>query len=252
MGTFRPGRSDIDFVAVVDGELNGAELTRIRALHMGRWTSALIHDVGLRRRWPLVCNGIYLRRDDLAKSPLEVTPLAAHVAGRFRIATREGFDVNPVTWHVLAHHGIAIRGPDRDRLQIHADDAELRAWTLGNLNGYWRLWVGRARRAGLKAAAALPRWFATSGVLGVPRLHYTLTSGRVASKEDAALYALEAFEPRWRPLIEDALAYRSGEPAPGPYRRHPTRRRADAADFVAHVIDAGNALVRDTPSASET
>jgi hypothetical protein len=127
MEAFQPGRSDVDFVAIVDGGFDPAELRRLRAVHVGRWTSALIHDTALRRRWPLVCNGIYLKAGDLSRSPLEVTPLAGHVTARFRAASREGFDVNPVTWHVLARHGVALRGPHRHRLQIYADDTELRA-----------------------------------------------------------------------------------------------------------------------------
>jgi hypothetical protein len=98
MGAFRAGRSDLDFVAIVTGEFGHAELARLRAVHLGRWTSALIRDFALRSRWPLVCNGSYLKCGNLSSSPLEVTPLAGHVAGRFRVAQR-GFDVNPVTWH---------------------------------------------------------------------------------------------------------------------------------------------------------
>ena len=118
MGAFRSGRSDVDFVAIVDGDLRPAELRRLRAMHVGGWVSALIHDTALRQRWPLVCNGVDLKAGDLSRSPLEVTPLAGHVAGRFRAALRTGFDVNPVTWYVLAHHGIALRGPDRDHLEV--------------------------------------------------------------------------------------------------------------------------------------
>lgn len=36
-GAFRAGRSDIDFVAVVDGEPDRLELTRLGAVHVGRW-----------------------------------------------------------------------------------------------------------------------------------------------------------------------------------------------------------------------
>jgi hypothetical protein len=111
LGAFRAGRSDLDFVAIVTSELGRGELARLRAVHLGRWGSALVGDVALRWRWPLVCNGIYLKRGDLSRSPLEVTPVAGHVAGRFRVADCGGFDVNPVTWHALAHHGIAVRGP---------------------------------------------------------------------------------------------------------------------------------------------
>jgi hypothetical protein len=57
MGAFHAGRSDVDFVAIVAGELSRAELARLRSVHVGRWTSALISDVALRWRWPLVCNG---------------------------------------------------------------------------------------------------------------------------------------------------------------------------------------------------
>jgi Domain of unknown function (DUF4111) len=242
MGAFCAGRSDVDFVAIVNGALGRAELARLRAMHVGRWTAAVLHDVALRRRWPLVCNGIYLRAGDLSLSPLEVVPLAGHVTGRFRAATREGFDVNPVTWQVLAHHGIAIRGPERERLPIRTDEAELRAWTLANLNGYWRCWVERARHGGLNTRGVPPRCLAASGVLGAPRLHYTIATGGIATKEAAAHYALEVFEPRWHGLIEDALAFRRGKPPSAQYRRRPVRRCRDAAEFVVCVIDVANRL----------
>jgi len=182
--------------------------------------------------------GVPLSR--FSRPPREVTPVAGHVAGRFRVAGREGFDVNPVTWHTLAHHGIAIRGPERDGLQIRTDEAELRTSMLGNLNGYWHRWAERTRRGGLITTRALPRRSAAWGVLGAPRLHYTITTGAIATKEPAAQYALEVFEPRWHGLIEDTLAYWRGAPAPRPYRHHPTRRHRDAAKFVASVIEAAN------------
>ncbi len=69
MGAFREGRSDVDFVAAVKGGLSRTDSARLRAVHKGRWASALVHDVGLRRRWPLIGNGIYLRPGDLAKHP---------------------------------------------------------------------------------------------------------------------------------------------------------------------------------------
>jgi predicted nucleotidyltransferase len=242
MGAFVVGRSDVDFVAIVDHDLGRAELARLRGVHARGWTSALIRDVALRRRWPFVCNGIYLRGGGLERSPLEVTPLAAQVSGRFRIAPRRGFDVNPVTWHTLARHGIAVRGPKPEQLRIRTDSAELRIWTVGNLNDYWRRWVERVRRPGLNRATVLGRRFIAGGVLGAPRLHYTIATGEVATKEAAGQYALETFEPRWHALIEDALAYWRGAPSLRPYRGHAAGRRHDAAEFVALVIDAGNAL----------
>jgi hypothetical protein len=240
LGAFREGRSDIDFVAVIDGGLDPLELRRLRGVHVGRWAAAVAADAVLRRRWPLVCNGSYLRQEDLARSPLEVRALAGHVAGRFSAAPAGGFDVNPVTWHVLAKHGITVRGPAPDRLNIRIDPAELRAWTRGNLDGYWRDWVTRARRRSVSGRLrALPRRFAASGVLGVSRLHCTLATGEVIDKEAAGEYALATFAPEWRVVIEDALGFwRGAEPQTGWFRRHPMARTRQAAEFVAHVIDA--------------
>ena len=240
LGAFRPGRSDVDFVAIVaGGGLDAAELGRLRAIHLALWRAALAHDLALRRRWPVVCNGSYLLAQDLSRSPLEVTPIAGHVAGRFGIA-KTGFDVNPVTWHTLATRGIAARGPDPGSLNVWSDPAELRAWTIGNLNSYWRRWVGRASRPGLATVRALPRRFTAWGVLGAPRLHFTLATGEIATKEEAGRYALEAFAPAFRPLIEEALAFWRGELPTAPYRRRPDLRRRATAAFVAHVIESAN------------
>ena len=237
LGTFRLGRSDVDFVAIVAGGLDGDELARLRAIHLHRWAVALARDVGLHRRWPLVCNGSYLAPGALAVSPRDLTPLAGHVAGRFRVAERDGFDVNPVTWHTLARHGVAVRGPEPDRLEIRVDSGELRAWTLENLRGYWSRWVERSRRPGLRTVQSLPRRYAAWGVLGVSRLHYTLATGEIVGKVQAGEYAREAFGREWHSLIDDALAFWRGEPAVAPYRRHPRRRIPAAAEFVAHVIE---------------
>jgi hypothetical protein len=242
LGAFREGRSDIDFVAIVDGVLAPGELHRLRAVHLGRWAASLVGDGVLRRTWPLVCNGSYLSRGALSCSPLEVSALAGHVAGRFGVGPSRDFDVNPVTWHVLAHHGIAVRGPEPGRLEIRCDPAELMAWTRGNLDGYWRAWAARARRppgSELSAVRALPRRFAAAGVLGVSRLHYTLATGEIVSKEAAGEYALSTLGTEWHAVIEDALAFwRGAPPLSGRFRRDPIRRTRRAADFVAYVIDA--------------
>ncbi len=238
LGAFREGRSDIDFVAIVDGGLDCGELRRLRVVHTGRWAAALACDAVFRRRWPLVCNGSYLEPGALARSPLQARALAGHVAGRFGVAPLGGFDVNPVTWHVLAHHGIAVRGPEPERLQIPTDAAELRDWTRGNLEGYWRGWARRAGRSGPARMRALPWRFGARGVLGVSRLHYTLATGEIISKEAAGEYALEAFAPRWRVVIEHALAYWRDVPPSRACRRHPVRRMRTAAEFVDHVIDS--------------
>ena len=138
----------------------------------------------------------------------------------------------------FAQHGIAVRGSQPQRLCIHTDVAQLRAWTLANLDGYWRGWADATRGHGWVAVKALWRRFSAWGVLGAPRLHYTIQTGAIATKQAAANHALEIFDPRWHALIADAVAFLHGEPAHSSYR-DPVRRRRDSADFVTCVVKAG-------------
>src|SRR5438876_1002375 len=74
------------------------------------------------------------------------------------------------------------------------------------------------------------------GVLGAPRLHHTIATGEVISKEAAGEYALDVFPPRWHPLIEEALAYWRGVP----YRHEFSRaeRARLTSEFVLEVAAA--------------
>jgi hypothetical protein len=218
---------------------------------MSAWLAALAG--GARRgRWPLACNGIYVRHDDLGRSPLDVTPIAAQVAEHFAVAPRGRCDANPVTWHLLAAHGVAVLGPDPRTLGIRARDGELRAWTLANINDYWPWWAARSWRGRPLVGRLSPRRYASGGVLGAPRLHYTIATGEIATKEQAGSYALDTFAPRWHALIRDALAYRRGERGEH-YDRLPRERRRDAAAFVMSVVESANALPGpDTPPAASS
>jgi hypothetical protein len=59
-------------------------------------------------------------------------------------------------------------------------------------------------------------------------------------RQEAGRYALEAFGPTFRPVIEEALAFWHGEPPTARYRLRPELRRRAAAAFVEHVIDSAN------------
>ena len=234
LGAFRPDRSDIDFVAVLSGSLDDARLRRLRAINRLRFAIETGRGLGCgHRSWPLGLNGVFVRWGDLARAASEVVPIAFQVASHFDVGTSS--EVNPVDWRLLAEQGITVRGPDRHELQVFTDAGELRAWVVDNLHTYWSDWVHAVRARGWWAAKALLRHGAAHGVLGAPRLHATLATGAIISKEQAGEYSRETFAPEWRTLIHEALAYWRGEPATARYR-FPMRRRHDAADFVAAVI----------------
>ena len=51
------------------------------------------------------------------------------------------------------------------------------------------------------------------------------------AKEEAGAYALDTFDPRWHPVIREAIAYRQGRP------RDRSVHVRDAADFALAVVE---------------
>jgi len=214
LGAWRPKRSDIDFIAVVDGGPDARLLRLLRVLHVvGNLPAAGRAVATADPTLPGTVNGAFVPAADLDRPVTRIRPLASHSGWTF--APGRGFDVNPVMWKVLRDNGIPLRGPRPDQLGLDPEPARLRDWNLDQLRGHWRGWAqallnGRARRKPLVPAHRL----ALSRVLGPPRLHHTITTGEVISKEAAAQYALDTFGDRWRPLLRAALAQRDGRPAP--------------------------------------
>ena len=224
LSDFRPHESDIDFVAVTATRPDAVALGALRRVH-----------ARLQAQSPRpYFDGVYVTRDDLRRDPaLAIGALDAH-EGRVTVSTA-GLD--PVTWHTLARHGIAVRGPDPAALGVWDDPAALVTWTLGNLDGYWRPWRDRhARLASRAGLAALDAWAPAWGVLGVSRLHYTLATGAITSKAGAGRYALGTFPARWHRVIRECLRLRRGGAEPSLYRT-PLARRHEALAYIATVID---------------
>lgn len=93
-----------------------------------------------------------------------------------------------------------------------------------------------ASRAGL--AGLTDMWIAWM-VLGAPRLHYSIATGAVTSKDGAGRYALQTMPERWHRIVREALRIRRGDAEHGLYPSRLLRRREMLA-FVGFVIeDAG-------------
>jgi hypothetical protein len=222
---FRPHASDVDFVAVTDGPLSPADVAAVRRVHAA---------LAARHRRPYF-DGVYVTWRDLTGDPALAGPGATAHEGR--LDPRPGGGCDPVTWHTLADHGVTAHGPRREDVPVWTDRTTLAAWTHRNLDDYWRPWLRRSSRLWSPAGlACVDNWGPVWGVLGVSRLHYTLTTGAITSKHGAGLYARETFDQRWRRVVEECLRLRRGEDGKTRYRS-PLSRRRDALDFVAMAID---------------
>lgn len=223
-GEWHEGRSDVDFVAVT------AERPDARTVRLLRDVHARVGETFPRPPF----DGFHVTWADLARPSYDCPDVPCILAGEWRDEGR--FDVNPVTWHQLAWHGVHVRGPQLADVDVWTDTRALQEFTHGNLQGYWAGSLSELSR--FPAEAARPdvvAWF----VLGVPRLHHVLTTGRLTSKDGAGRYAVETFGERWRPLVTEALAYRAlGEPA-GSYAGDPDRLAADVMAFTELVLESG-------------
>ncbi|HVE31732.1 MAG TPA: nucleotidyltransferase domain-containing protein [Mycobacteriales bacterium] len=196
-GDWRPDRSDVDFVAATDRVPTLADAEALAALHASPGE-------------PLY-DGLYVAESDLAAPPAAEQP-AAHVTnGEF--GTGPCGQCTPAAWLELRQDGVAVRGPAPAELVRAPEPAALRSWLLGNLRGYWSDTAGHAERVGAERPATAPVdgypvvWM----VLGAPRLHATLTTGRIVSKSAAGAYAAERF-PDHAELAGRCVRWRAGEP----------------------------------------
>ena len=242
LGGYRRRRSDLDFVGILDNAVDKACVGRLRIAHaqsgLVTGSRALVEG-----RSPLTgtLNGIFICESDLVRPVTQITPVASQVGTKF-MAGQAGSDLSPVGWKVLSENGLRIRGPRPSALNLDIEPERLRSWTAGNLDTYWRPWAERVSRAPQRRFALRPRYWTAWGVLGVPRLHCTIATGEVISKEAAGEYALSEFAPRWRTLIDEALGYWRGE------TEHLSvsvgQRARMTAEFVSSVVEHGECLPR--------
>lgn len=216
---YRPGISDIDFLAVTSRRLTDGDLATFAEIH---------------RAMPRAphFDGIYLPRDALAAPPDDNDVVPHAVNGQFHTDQPCG-ELNPVLWLTLRQCGIAVRGPAPAELAIDVDPSRLRTWNLGNLSSYWLPLAGWIRRVMQERDDAHPAqadgvmW----AVLGPARLHYTLATGSVTTKTWAGAYAAERF-PQWSHLAELAVVCRSGGPV-----EFVTADGIAAAEMIEAVVD---------------
>lgn len=202
LGDFRPGISDVDFVAVLDTPAVGSDLDALQRVHDA---------IDARADLP-VLDGVYVTADAFEREPELANPAPHHVSGAF-VRTGDGFELNPVTWATLSRHGVAARGPHAATLRIAVEDRVLAAWCLSNLSDYWSNYATSARSLlrDLDPDVELPAQLLAWAVTGPPRLHFTIATGHITTKECVAHWAGAIYDDQWRPLLDTALRARCGE-----------------------------------------
>jgi hypothetical protein len=189
LGDYHPRRSNIDMVALGDAGWSGDQLATAARLHRG---------LGHRGEEARVA---YITAPQLTTDPA-TSKIPCFRGGapddQAELAT-------PLTWHMLAAEALAIRGPEW--FECWHDDAALRVWARGRLQGRWRTWARSGRR---RPGSLWIRRPVTEGLLEVARLYVAATTGRVTSKVGAGDAALADVPERFGRVVRDAVGYRGG------------------------------------------
>lgn len=231
LGDFRTHRSDVDFITVMSSLPDSTALSILERTH-----------TQIQQRWSKpFFDGVYVTWDDLASDPTQLDPRPSAHEGHFDAGS--GTTTDPVAWYTLAQSGVRLRGPETADLHIWSNRAVLDAWTDTNLDTYWqrRMLDRSTRLLSLNGLVSLSEWSCEWCVTGVSRLHYTLSTGLITSKQGAAQYAHVTFSDRWQRVIEEALRIRRADGGRSLYRS-PLSRRRDVRAFTQFVITDAHRL----------
>jgi len=228
LGEFNERFSDIDFVAMLNRQVNLKELEHLRQIH-----KRIEKDYP---RWKL--SGSYLQWDDLGHNQEKAGRLPHYHDGVLR--TNGRFESDSVTSWILKNYGIALVGPTSQGLSFSVDWDRLSAKMRDNLNSYWVRWTKRPDRI----LVMLSDWGIQWCILGVLRQYYSFRESRITTKVRAGEYGLKCVPTRWHRLIREAIRIR--ESKENSAYRFRTARTVDAIRFLNYIMQTCNAGFKDS------
>jgi hypothetical protein len=192
-GSFAVGdadeHSDVDFTVVTQGELNDVQVAALRVMHERLYA--------LDVPWAQHLEGSYVPKDSLRHVDPSRVPYLYLDNGAPELIWDNHCNSAVVRWS-LREHGIRLAGPYPNDLVEPVSAEQLRSEVGERMHEY----VEWAKSPGMNG------WKQPYLVVTFCRMLHTLGVGRIASKREAAEWALGALDARWTALIRRALADR--------------------------------------------
>ncbi|MFI1866040.1 nucleotidyltransferase domain-containing protein [Streptomyces jumonjinensis] len=211
-GDYRPGRSDLDLIAVLRRPVTRAERRRLAALHR-RLTSGFPLAARLHCAYPVAGEAL-------------ADPARPHLAWAHRRLLHR--PVTEVTRCELHRFGVVLSGGPPAELLPEVTDDQLAGFVVRDLREYWRPAVRRRRLWRQDAWVDL-------GLLTLARASATLRTGALITKAEALdVLTTELDAPA--EVVADIRRRRYGDPVPVS-RRWAARRAALTTGFLGPAID---------------
>lgn len=217
LGAFEELESDIDIVALTQGQWTSAEFTQLSALH--KWLMG-VHQ--LARRLEV----LYIPLHNLGKHNREIAPYPTIQHGEFSPA-RYG-DLNSITWWTVKNKGICLLGPERSMLPFEVTWQDVLETMSDNLNDFWPRITRRRPHCFLR-----DDWFVFA-VATHCRILTTIEEEEIITKSVALKRWRDRLPTRWCPLIDEAWHIRHHLSGSSLYRT-PIRRAIEVLAFMKYV-----------------
>ena len=202
-GSFAVGEadehSDVDFIVVTHGEVTDAQMADLQAMQERLYE--------LDTPWAQHLEGSFFPKELLRRVDASRTPLVYFDNGA-TVPERDNHCNTAVVRWSLREHGVVLAGPEPKSLIDPVEPNDLRREVRDAMVEFAD-WASSPTKAG-----GMSRWMQPYLVLNFCRMLQTLESGEVASKKAGGGWGLEALDPEWADLIQQALDDR-----PDPWRR---------------------------------
>jgi hypothetical protein len=194
-GDFNHDTSDIDFLIVTKELLSEGTISELEAMHHRIWQSGV--------KWASKLEGAYIPQNEIPRYSQTHSRCPVVNEGKFYIG---GFGSDWILQrHVIREMGVVIEGPDPKTLIDPVTPDDIRRAVRDALQEWWFPMLEDS--SWLKEQGGNFHGFA---VITMCRALHALKHGTIVSKPVAIRWAKENLTPRWKPLIEKAVASQNG------------------------------------------
>jgi len=230
LNDYHPGKSDIDFVCLINRDLKFSEMKIIERIHKK-----------IRSKHPKqLLEGSYVTQKQLGKLDGDMGPVIYFDGKKIRHDDKSG-NAGIVAWFMLKKYGITIIGKPPEHYIPYINIDDLVSYVQLNANTYWAEWTEMASKSfSVDGMSTLFGRKVEWGVLGIARLYYTMHEGDIVSKYKAGKYVLGNVPPNFSRILKEALRIRKGESKS--YYNSPFKRRKDTLLFMRYMIRQFNEI----------
>jgi len=167
-------------------------------------------------------DGVYIKEENLGKSNYELDPYFYIADGKL---DQGHWDINGVTWWILKHHGITIKGKPVGELPLDVEWGDVEKTMRYNIEHYWKE---------KKLQQFLDDEWVLFCVETNARTFCTMKFGDIVPKTEAMKQAKDHLGEDWYPVLDEALRLR-GEQGSEPHFASTLMRAQTVVNFADHV-----------------